>query len=104
MTLCGLQWLLANFGGKTAAQCREIAEIVFTRLKASSSSGDAFRPFLVEEGRRGDVDAASGAPGSAQSKLYVCTASVKRLTRLQLCSAKASSSGEPIDNAKGILG
>ena len=31
--------------------------------------------------------------------LYVCTASVKRLTRLQLCSAKA---GEPIDNAKGI--
>ena len=68
MTLCGLQWLLANFGGKTAAQCREIAEIVFTRLKASSSSGDAFRPFLVEEGRRGDVDAASGAPGSAQSK------------------------------------
>ena len=34
--------------------------------------------------------------------LYVCTASVKRLTRLQLCSAKASSSGEPIDNAKGI--
>ena len=68
MALCGLQWLLANFGGKTAAQCREIAEIVFTRLKASSSSGDAFRPFLVEEGRRGDVDAASGAPGSAQSK------------------------------------
>ena len=34
--------------------------------------------------------------------LYVCTASVKRLTRLQLCSAKASSSGEPIHNAKGI--
>ena len=64
MTLCGLQWLLANVGGKAAAQCREIAESVFARLKA----GDAFHPFLDEEGRRGDIDAASGAPGSAQSK------------------------------------
>ena len=68
MALCGLQWLLANVGGKAAAQCREIAESVFARLKASSSSGDAFHPFLDEEGRRGDIDAASGAPGSAQSK------------------------------------
>ena len=37
MALCGLQWLLANVGGKAAAQCREIAESddVYTVQKMS---------------------------------------------------------------------
>ena len=67
---------------------RKIAESALARFEAGGSFHSfepfqPFHPFLDEEGRRGDVDAASGAPGSAQSKALDALESVRLGKRKQ---------------------
>ena len=87
MTLRSLQWLLSVFGDEMITRRRKIAESALARFEAGGSFHSfepfqPFHPFLDEEGR-GDVDAASGAPGSAQSKALDALESVRLGKRKQ---------------------